>query len=195
MASAAFAEWRSVGLARLDELEQIHANATGTKPGRRWGTAQINRSLFVALVAQFQTYCRALHDEAVQVHVVNARPGQAKVLRTLLQQGRKLEAQTPRASALGSDFGRLGFGFTAAVKAARSGAAAELELLDVLVDFRNAIGHGNETEIAALVVEGRITATKKVYRRYRRAVERLARTMDMVVAGKLRDLLRIPAPW
>lgn len=55
MSSIALSQWRSSGLARLAELEAVHANLTGTAPGRRWGTTQLNRSLFLALVAQFQS--------------------------------------------------------------------------------------------------------------------------------------------
>jgi hypothetical protein len=32
----------------------------------------LNCSLFVALMAQFQTYCRDLHDGAIEVHVRSA---------------------------------------------------------------------------------------------------------------------------
>lgn len=108
MASAALIEWRTVGLARLRELEAVHAAATGTARGRRWGTEQLNRSLFLALMGQFQRYCRMLHDEASDVHVEQANPDQATLLRRFLTQDRKLDKGNPRPSALGSDFGSLG---------------------------------------------------------------------------------------
>jgi hypothetical protein len=193
--SAALMEWQSTGLLRLDELEGIHEAATGPRPGRRWGTQQLNRSLFVALVAQFQTYCRNLHDAAIDIHAAGANEAQGALLRTLMTQGRKLDTQTPRASVLGSGFGRLGFNLVEAVKAEGADAEVALARLEVLVDFRNAIGHGNETEIADLVGKGEIKATKRTYRRYRRTLERLARRMDRVVATKLGDLLSIPPPW
>jgi hypothetical protein len=63
------------------------------------------------------------------------------------------------------------------------------------VDFRNAIGHGNETEIAALSAGGEIRATKAIYRRYRRTIDRLTTTMDRVVADKMATMLGIPIPW
>jgi hypothetical protein len=62
MVSIAKGEWDTTAKARLDELEKIHRDARGGGPGRRWGTEQLNRSLFLVLVAQFQTYCRGLHD-------------------------------------------------------------------------------------------------------------------------------------
>jgi hypothetical protein len=195
MPSAAFANWTSLCLPRLDELERVHRDATGPGPGRRWGTTQFNRNLFVTLVAQFQTYCRDLHDEAVAVHVSNANPRQADFLRNLLTQGKKLDFTTPRTDTLGSDFGRLGFGVIDAIKAEGARSKEDLRRLDLLVDFRNAIGHGNEAEIAALTAGGEIDATKTTYRRYRRAIQRLAATMDQVVGTMMAAELGIPAPW
>jgi hypothetical protein len=195
MGSVALDEWRSTGLDRLNELEEIHAEATGRGPGRRWGTEQLNRSLFVALVAQFQTYCRNLHDEAIDALVAEASSRQAGILRTLVTQGRKLDTQTPRTAHLGSDFGRLGFTMIDAIKDADRRSEQILVDLDRLVEFRNAIGHGNEAQIAALADAGEIRSTKNSYRRYRRALDRLAGTMDDVVAAKLGNVLGIPAPW
>jgi hypothetical protein len=106
--SAAKGAWETVARVRLGELERLHADARGTGPGRRWGTDQLNRSLFVALVAQFQIYCRDLHDEAIDVHVAAANVLQAGLLRSVLTQGRELNVKNPRPAALGSDFGRLG---------------------------------------------------------------------------------------
>lgn len=194
VASSALVEWRSSGLARLAELEAVHAQASGSSRGRRWGTTQLNRSLFVALVAQFQAFCRGLHDEAVQVHVAAAVPGQRLLVRTLLTQGRKLDSQNPRRAALGSDFGRLGFSFIDDLKAVGPPVAARLDALEDLIEFRNAIGHGDEAKITALEASGPIASTKRSYQEYRRALNGLAGTMDSVVASKLAALLDIPMP-
>ena len=195
MPSDALTAWREVGLARLDELEGIHRQATGTRPGRRWGTRELNRSLFIALVAQFQTYCRALHDAAVETHVVAANPEQAELLRRLLRGGRALDRMTPRTDALGIDFGRLGFRIVETIRARSRQAMEDLRRLDTLVDFRNAIGHGNETAAAALVATGEIRETKASFREYRRAIHRLAIMMDGVVAERLSRMLGVPPPW
>jgi hypothetical protein len=99
VASVALEKWRSAGLARLAELENVHAHITGSTMGRRWGTRQLKQALFVALMAQFQAYCRGLHDEGVAVHVAHAVPSQRDLIRELLTQGRKLEVSNPRRSA------------------------------------------------------------------------------------------------
>ncbi len=195
MPSVAKGEWDNTATARLDELEHVHADARGTGPGRRWGTEQLNRSLFVVLVAQFQTYCRDLHDEAIDVHVTAANPRQQEVLRTLLTQGRKLDVQNPQPAALGSDFGRLGFQLIPALKSKGADMEEALEKLELLVKFRNAVAHGNESELAALIVDGSIKATLTSYRGFRTTLKRLVGTMDRVVAAELASGLRIPPPW
>ncbi len=159
------------------------------------GHSQLNRSLFIILVAQFQIYCRDLHDDAVDVHVGAANPQQADVLRTLLTQGRKLDVQNPQPGALGSDFGRLGFQLIPTLKAEGTRTEEALQSLDVLVSFRNAIAHGNESEVGRLVAGGSIKETLTSYRAYWRTLDRLVDTMDQVVARELASGLGIPSPW
>jgi hypothetical protein len=65
MPSPALLDWRHRLCPRLDELESVHASATGAGPGRRWGDDQLNGQLFVALVGQFQSFARSLHDEVL----------------------------------------------------------------------------------------------------------------------------------
>lgn len=195
MVSAARAEWDITASARLDELERVHADARGAGRGRRWGTDQLNRSLFVVLVAQFQTYSRNLHDEAIDVHVNAANPRQADVMRRLLTQGRKLDVQNPESAALGSDFGRLGFDLVPALKTGGGVIEDALTKLDLLVRFRNAVAHGNESELVGIVASGDINATLASYRQYRRTLNRLVATMDRVVAAELGTVLQIPPPW
>ncbi len=195
MASNALADWKAGGLQRLGELEKVHAKLTGTGRGRRWGTTQLNRSLFIALAAQFQSYCRSLHDEAVQVHVTAATVLQRPMLQILLTQGRKLDTGNPRRSALGSDFSRLGFDFIADLKAKGRATENRLDKLEIMLDYRNAIGHGDESKITALEGGGQITATKVSYQQYRQAMGGLASTMDGVVAERLSHVLGTLRPW
>ena len=195
MTSTALTQWRSSGLARLAELEAVHANLTGTGPGQRWGTTQLNRSLFLALVAQFQSYCRDLHDEAAQVFIGQASPRQMPTLRVLVVQGRRLDTHNPRRSTLGHDFVRVGLTLIDDLKAAGPQVVDQLDALDRVVDYRNAVGHGDESKIAALEAGGRIKATKRSYEQHRRALDALAGTMDDVVADQLAGSLGIPRPW
>lgn len=195
VASSALTAWRTDGLERLRELESVHVLATGHGPGRRWGTQQLNRSLFVALMAQFQAYCRDLHDQAVAVNVAAAAPGHQVLLQTLLTQGRKLDVGNPRKGALGSDFGKFGFAFIADLQAEGADTSRRLDMLEDLVDFRNAVGHGDEAKIDELEATTAIRSTKLSYTRHRQALNALAGTMDRVVAQKLVALLGGNRPW
>ena len=178
--------WDTECTARLDQLERIHATIRGAGRGRQWYTGQLNRSLIVALVAQFQVYCRDLHDEAIDVYLAQANPRQVGVLHTLLNQNRKLDTQNPRRSSLGSDF---------AVRAHGRRANTDLDRLDELVEFRNAIVHGDEPRIQSLVSCYQTRITLNSYRRFRQTLDRLVRLMDTVVATKLADNLRVRPPW
>ena len=195
MASLAKDTWDTESSARLDELERVHTVVRGPGPGRRWYTQQLNRSLFVALVAQFQVYCRNLHDEAVDVYLSPIGAPQAEILRGLLTQGRQLYRQNPRRSVLGSDFGRMGIEIIPILGATSRQASRDLEGLDILVDFRNAIVHGDEDIIKGEAKGGHINATLRSYRHFRGTINRLVTTMDTVVSGHLSTELQVPAPW
>lgn len=156
---------------------------------------QLNRSLFLALMAQFQSFARDLHDEAVSVHVDAAAPGQGELIRSLLTRGRKLDTGNPSPSSLGSDYGRLGLVLLDDLKQHDPRNVARLVALRRLVEFRNAIAHGQEAKIESLEEEGSIRSTKRSYRSHRGYLDRLADTMDEVVGRQLASLLHISAPW
>ncbi len=101
----------------------------------------------------------------------------------------------PRSSALGADFGRLGFSFIDDLRACGQTTEIRLQRLDAFIDYRNAIGHGNEATIASLEASGQLSATKASFVAHRRLLNALAGTMDTVVANKLASLLGIPRPW
>ncbi len=71
----------------------------------------------------------------------------------------------------------------------------QLETLDREVAYRNVIGHGDETKIAALEAGGEIKATKRSYELHRRALDALAGTVDDVVAAQLAGSLGIAKWW
>jgi hypothetical protein len=193
--SIAKGEWDTTARSRLDELEAIHTRAHGAKRGRRWGTEQLNRSLFLVLIAQFQTYCRDLHDEAIDVYVGAANLHQQAILRKLLTQNRDLDKKNPRPAALGSDFARLGIDLVPKLKAVSPEVSDAVDGLEVLVEFRNAVAHGNESALAASVATGQIEPTLVSYRSRRRTLNRLVGTMDQVVSTELASELHVAPPW
>jgi len=87
---------------------------------------------------------------------------------------------------LTNDFTRVGFNVVRLLKAEGAATETALRLLDVAVDFRNAIVHGNETQVAEVAVTGQIEATLTSYRRYRRVITGLASTKNHVAANEAR---------
>ena len=193
--SAAKEVWDTECVARLDQLERIHAAAGGTGRGRRWGTEQLNRSLFVALVGQFQVYCRELHDEAISVYLAQANPCQVDALRKLLRRRRDLDTRNPRRESLGNDFGRMGVRLIPTLQSRYGSADQDLARLELLVNFRNAVVHGNESEVHALTRKRPIATTLRSYHLFRRTCDRLVRRLDTVVAAELAAELQISQPW
>ncbi len=84
------------------------------------------------------------------------------LMRRLLTQGRKLDVQNPQPAALGSDFGRLGFDLEPALNAEGEVIEDALTKLDLLVRFRNAVAHGNESELAGIVASDDIKADARL---------------------------------
>lgn len=96
---------------------------------------------------------------------------------------------------MGSDFGRLGIDLIPALRGRGSKTVGDLDRLDELVEFRNAIVHGNESRIRSLIERYQTGMTLASYRRFRRTLDRLVRTMDTVVAFELANGLQIQPPW
>jgi hypothetical protein len=193
--SDALISWNTSGLMRLAELEALSAGFDADGRQRRLGTTLLNRSLFVALAAEFQRFSRELHDAAVDVHVLAANTGQASLLRRLLAEGRRLDVGNARRSSLGSDFARVGLDLIADLKGMGQKTARRLDKLDLLVDYRNAIGHGDEGRVAILERTSAISSTRSAYRDHRRSLDRLAGTMDSLVSKRLAAVLEIARPW
>lgn len=180
---------------RLNQLEQVHAYVRGGGRGRRWYTEQLNRSLLVALVGQFQVYCRDLHNEAIDVYLAAANQRQRPVIDALLKRDRYLDNQNPRRSSLGADFGRLGIELIPALRRRGPRTGSDLERLDELVEFRNAIVHGNESKVKSLIQRYQTRTNLASYRRFRSALDRIVYSMDNVVAIELASVLQIQRPW
>lgn len=85
---------------------------------------------------------------------------------------------------------------SAANKESRYGSAdQDLARLELLVDFRNAVVHGNESEVHALTRKRPIATTLRSYHLFRRTCDRLVRRLDTVVAAELAAELQISQPW
>jgi hypothetical protein len=115
-------EERCVG---LDSLENVHGKVTGKQRGRQRATGHLNRALFVALSAEFQGFCRDLHEDAA-IHItesIRLAPENAKIAPVVLnalvrervlsdiaksEKERRLDKGNANVAALATDYSMLG---------------------------------------------------------------------------------------
>ena len=197
MPSAAYVEWSGQRQARIAELLTAHTTIGGSGSGRRWRTSQLNWALTLRIAGEFQGYARDLHTLAVAHLVDSVAHGNAalgNVLQVQLTTNRALDHKNATPSSLGSDFGRLGLEFWPTLRVASSQAPRWRASLEALNKARNAIAHANEDDLDRLARDGypiRLSAIE----RWRRNLDRLATTMDDVVADYLDRLLKTGRPW
>lgn len=191
MPSHSLTKWNTERAEALNEIESAHAMVGGTERGRRYATQQINYSYAALLSSHFQGFCRDLHSECID-HIVAIVPAQIRgLMRAELLWNRSLARGNPHPGAIGSDFNRLGVDLWVEVYALETRNERRRELLQELVDWRNAIAHQDFDPVApggsAALQLGRV-------KRWRRAVNALARHFDQVMYNYLRGLLAA-APW
>lgn len=193
--SKSLTRWEAGGQEAFTEIENAHSAIEGTGRGRRFATQQVNYAFATSLAAQFQTYCRALHSEVTQVLVAGiGDPALARVLEGRLVEGRQLDRGNPNVPNLGGDFGRFGFQFWDAVRAHRKLNPGRKKKLEALIDWRNAIAHGDiERKRAARALEP-TEVHLATCRDWKSALNQLVPSIDEVLADQCENLGR-PRPW
>jgi len=191
MTSAALEGWRGASSEALDEIESMYARVD-----RSGGQArQLSYAYATMLMAHFQTYCRAIHTEAILTLVASIPdPALASVIEALLTGGRFLEKGNPTPKNLERDFGRFGFRLWKEIEAEDLLNGRRRQKLEHLCEWRNAIVHG---DIAGKRELGRLVPrdlTLDTCRDWRLAVGGLAGSLDVVVALGCRDL-GCRRPW
>ncbi len=197
--SSALQEWAGKRTANLRELFDAHAQVGGTGPGRRWRTQQINLALVLRVAAEFQGYCRDLHDIAADEFAVQA--GQfngnlQQILRTQLTQGRKLDMGNAGPGNLGTDFARIGLALWPEVGKRRPARArAWNRSMEALNEARNAIAHDDRAGLAKIAARGYKISQLATMRGFQRDADQLAHCMDDVVASHLQQVFGGSKPW
>lgn len=191
MPSQSLIRWNGERAEALDEIEHAHVMVGGTERGRRYATQQINYSYAALLSAHFQGFCRDLHTECAD-HLIALAPAQLReILQTEFAWNRSLSRGNPHPGALGSDFNRLGVRIWVEIDALDARNQRRRELLQELVDWRNAIAHQDFDPVAP---GGVVTLHLVRVRAWRSAVNVLARHFDQAMYNYLRTLLG-SAPW
>lgn len=192
MYSAAYNEWLTGRLPRLDEISAAHSAVGGPSRGRRFTTLQINHSYAVMLTSQFQGFCRDLHDECIVNFVTAISPSSLRItIQQLLSQNRKLDSGNPNPGNIGSDFNRFGIRFWPAVEAVSGRAKSRQTHLIRLTDWRNAIAHQDFDPIKLHGISG---LNLQHVTQWRRACEGFARTFDSVMGDYLNAVVG-HVPW
>lgn len=193
MSSAALTEWNGGRADRLDELEHVHRSLTGTAPGRRWVTEQLNRAYLITLASQFQGFCRDLHSEGATLVASQSRTNLRDVFDAALTLGRHLDRGNATPGNLGRDFGRFGFAFWPAVYARDAHAHRRREMLEQVLLWRNSIAHATRLKDAEATLVHGTGPTMTWGRRWRRGLGALAHTFDRAVGEEISVLIGRPA--
>jgi hypothetical protein len=191
MPSKSLIRWNGERCRALDEIENAHLRIGGSKRGRRHATQQINYAYTTLLSSNFQGFCRDLHSECVD-HIVKLTPANLKpFMRSEFVWNRSLDRGNPHPSGIGSDFNRIGVNLWAAVYRFNKRNWRRRDLLQGLVDWRNAIAHQDFTVVAP---SGSPVLHLSHVRGWRRAVSALADNFDRAMYNYLRGLIGSP-PW
>jgi len=191
MPSNSWNRWDGERAEALDEIENAHVMVGGTERGRRYATQQLNYAYAALLSSHFQGFCRDLHSEAID-HSVSIVPAALQApLHEEFIWNRSLGRGNPHPGAIGSDFNRLGMDFWPDVYALDARNERRRELLQELVDWRNAIAHQDFDPVAP---GGGPVLHLATVRAWRSAVNVLARQFDRAMFNYLVGLIGVP-PW
>ncbi|WP_169541919.1 hypothetical protein [Nocardia jiangxiensis] len=187
--SNALEVWKTRRCEALDSLEAIHGHVTGERRGRQYATEHLNLALFVRLAAEFQGFCRNLHDDAAFVLVSSLDLGndpRMSVIRNALVRNRNLDKGNAHPGTLGNDFAILGMTFWPDIHAAYTSRGAKWrETMTDLNEVRNAVAHSDDAKLA--VVKQKQPLNLATFRKWRRSLDGAASGLDRAVEAYLQS--------
>lgn len=146
--------WHSARADKIDELVAAHHTVSSAGSGPQYSTKQLTHQLFVALAAQFQGYCRELHELAILAFADGlAPPGDPRLVsvRSLYVRNQRLSTGNASWDNLCSDFKLFQMSFFKELKAMYPTEAEDWKsLIEKLNDTRNAVAHSDETKLVGL---------------------------------------------
>ena len=174
MVSTALIRWQTSRSAALDRLilareTALIANSDPALPN------ELTHVLITRLAAEFQGFCRDLHDEATNIFVENShiKPNLVEIYKTALVSKRLLEYGNANWRNIGSDFVRIGFP-VGVVEFASQLSRKPSHTLGELIAARNAIVHSDQTKIDSL----NPPAEFSTFTQWRAEVDQLAVVLD-----------------
>jgi hypothetical protein len=189
MPSRSLRTWESTRQAALDEFDRTIRSVSGR--GRRLAVRQLTQAYALVLSAQFQGFCRELHNECVAGYVAGVQPPSAQPpLVAVFTLSRRLDSGNPNPGNLGADFGRFGMTFWERVRDQDVRNENRQAHLETLLRWRNAIAHDN---FDPAVLGGTLLRFGDV-QAWRQACRQLASALDSVMHSHLHSLTGV-TPW
>jgi hypothetical protein len=208
--SDALLKWQTERADALDSLDAIHGKVTGRTRGRKYNTKHLNRALFLALAAEFQGFCRDLHEDAA-IHIagsLDTMPGNAGLVPVVLDalvrertinpnkapdKDRRLDKGNADFSALVTDYATLGMHLGNELKGRYPSRFPKWEkTLAALNGARNGIAHSDADKL--ITAERQHGLTLATFRKWRSSLNGASTGMDKVVGTYLLDLTGT-TPW
>jgi len=192
MPSDALVAWQTERMPRLQKVEAdcLHLEALHVADANR--VQEFIRSYTILLSAEFQGFCRDLHDECAEKFVESINPMALQaVLRSQCRYGRKLDTSNPNPGNLGADFNRYQFEFWTVVLAGDPGNATRRDRLERLFVWRNSIAH-HDYDPAKL--GGTTSLTIAQVRDWQTDCDALAIAFDREVRNQLQVTTGV-SPW
>lgn len=199
--SAPLDRWLNDRRQTIDAVASGHA-AVGEVTGPRRPLAlsrPLAHAYVIVMLREFQAFVRDLHDLAVQVVVFQSVA--AARFRPLLigglTSGRSLDRGNATQAVIKADFKRIGLtpiDIGAHDHRWSAKGSPDSSTFEVLVQLRNALGHGNEVDLNRLTTSGEAKDTISWARRRRPVLNRYARALDKVVWDHLETTIG-REPW
>ncbi len=208
--SSALEKWTAERCAGLDSLEDVHGKVTGRQRGRQRATEHLNRALFVALSAEFQGFCRDLHEDAA-IHITGSillAPENAKIAPVVLnalvrerslsvaaksEKERRLDTGNANVDALATDYSMLGMDLWADLAQRYPAKTPKWKTnLNRLNEVRNGVAHSDAAKLVRAHREYGLTLA--TFKTWRSSLGGAASAMDKVVSAYLLDLTG-SEPW
>lgn len=187
-ASIPLSRWLGERADTIKALAHGHASVGAvTGPGRPLDISKpLAHGYIIVMLSQFQSFVRDLHDVAAE-HLVTssaADAGYTSVLVEGLTKGRAIDRGNATERSIKQDFGRLGI--TPIDVGSRNRrwthpGGADSRTFNALIELRNALGHGNETQKRAMILSGRARDNVSWARDRLPVLNRYAKALDRIV--------------
>lgn len=190
MSSAALGRWTTDRTTRLNNLLASHRAVSGSHVGRRRSTEKINHALILRLASEFQGFVRDLHDECVEVVIIDGASSAqfVTIARASLRRSRKLDSGNANWANICDDFSRFGVSLSSELRARNARRYVSwVQKLSRLNAARNAIAHEDRIALASCTADQPLTL--RTYMNCRSALGAMASGIDHAIGEYLSDTI------